>query len=470
MSVEKVRTGPVLMADRYGDSPPARTVVVSEGIRSPREPSSRALLARVITAIAIAFLTLGAISAGLTRNAAESQALGEAVTRHDIIADTIVMRALASGLYSEEEDLVQMAGDKLDEEVAAIVDGEWLVLLNLWNEDDGIFWSDDPSLVGQSFAAPQVWDATVDDIEGRTIVGADVPEHQNIRGYEPLVEIYSTQYDAIDRPVLVETHTSKATLDARANELWAQLSIPILVAMLALALVLLPVLWIVLRRAQRRREERLERRLDALRDERRRVAGQLHDGAVQDLAAATLVMVGLAGRAQRAGDPTLGDDLRGVADRVRQAARDQRELLGDLYPMELTGTGLGRALELSADAARAAGIDVRVDVDGQAVTALGPREQEMIRRVAEELLRNIAKHSDANAAAATLRRDRDCIVLQIADNGIGFDPGRLTDPKVGHLGTRVVGDLAREAGAELLLRTGDGAGTVWRLTIQPTEI
>jgi two-component system, NarL family, sensor kinase len=236
-------------------------------------------------------------------------------------------------------------------------------------------------------------------------------------------------------------------------------------AMLMLVVLLLPGLWFMLRSAHRQREARLHRQIDVLRDERRRAAARLHEGAVQDLAAATLVIVGLAGRAQRGSDPTLGADLRDVADHVRQAALDQRTLLAGLYPAELAESALESQLDEAAVPARAAGVAVELFLADDALAALTLGDEELVRRVGEEMLRNVARHARATRARVSLVLDHDHVVLEVDDDGIGFDPGVLSDPEFGHLGTRGLGDLAREAGARLALRTAPGSGTAWRLVV-----
>jgi nitrate/nitrite-specific signal transduction histidine kinase len=64
-----------------------------------------------------------------------------------------------------------------------------------------------------------------------------------------------------------------------------------------------------------------------------------------------------------------------------------------------------------------------------------------------------------------LRGESGAVVLEVADDGPGFDPAVLRAPRDGHVGTRVLADLATELGADLDLATAPGAGTRWRLTV-----
>jgi signal transduction histidine kinase len=59
------------------------------------------------------------------------------------------------------------------------------------------------------------------------------------------------------------------------------------------------------------------------------------------------------------------------------------------------------------------------------------------------------------------------VVLDVLDDGPGFDPAVLDEPAEGHFGLRVLADLASDAGATLQVASAPGAGTHWRLAIVP---
>ncbi|MGL5928169.1 MAG: sensor histidine kinase [Dermatophilaceae bacterium] len=432
----------------------------------PRPTSPRMILARTVLATVLVSALAAAVGLWLTRTAAETEALREATIRPNLIADTVVTQALESGLYSEEEDLTIPAGEELRAEVATVLDGIWLVSANLWTEDGRVLWSADPGLVDRRFTTPPRGDPALG-YPRSAVPATDLsrPENAALRNKGELVEVHRWLEAPSGEPVLLQVFVNENTVEVRTDELWMPLSAPLLGVMLALAAVLLPLLWVVLRRGHRQREDLLRRNITALREERHRVAGRVHDGPVQDLSAALLALDGLAARASGAGDPSLGDDLRTVAEQVRRAGEDQRTLLDDLYPPEFTRSAFMRTIDDAAGPVRAAAISIDVKVSANAVAAIAPGEQELIRRLIGEALRNIARHSNATTAQVRLDVEGPDVVLEITDDGTGFDPDRLQEPESGHLGTRVLRDLAREAGAQLLLRTAPGAGTSWRLTL-----
>jgi signal transduction histidine kinase len=97
---------------------------------------------------------------------------------------------------------------------------------------------------------------------------------------------------------------------------------------------------------------------------------------------------------------------------------------------------------------------------------LTAEEERAVYRVARECLNNAGRHSGASRVEVALRRDGDGAVLEVADDGRGFDAGAtLAQPPEGHLGLRVVADVASAAGAELAVATAPGAGCRWRLRL-----
>jgi two-component system, NarL family, sensor kinase len=172
-----------------------------------------------------------------------------------------------------------------------------------------------------------------------------------------------------------------------------------------------------------------------------------------------------AGAASRRGDDEAADDLRGVAGAVRGNIRVLRSLLMDIYPPGLRAAGLDHALHDLAATARNRGVTVEVAVE-TAPDAIGETDEQLVYRVAQETLRNAVTHAAPCTVRIQVRADGEDLVLDVADDGPGFDAAILGEtPSDGHLGTRVLVDLATHAGAELAVATAPGDGTRWRLRI-----
>ena len=99
-----------------------------------------------------------------------------------------------------------------------------------------------------------------------------------------------------------------------------------------------------LRKGQEEREQLLMRAIDASDAERRRIAGDLHDGVVQDLAGLSFSLAAASDRAAQRGAVESSEILDRAAASARRAVRQMRSLLVDIYPPNLHTVGLESAL------------------------------------------------------------------------------------------------------------------------------
>jgi two-component system, NarL family, sensor kinase len=188
--------------------------------------------------------------------------------------------------------------------------------------------------------------------------------------------------------------------------------------------------------------------LEAEDRQRRRLANWLHDGAVQDL-----IVVG-----QDLGDAERGDlsGLGRAREVVRSTIAQLRNALVDLHP-GVAGAGLAPALQVMGDAqARQAAFDVDVAVEADAE---GEHDQ-LLLSVARELLINVVKHADATHVELSVSRRHDAVVLQISDDGRGFDLARRADaPAQGHIGLASSVERVESVGGRLEIDSAPGRGT-----------
>jgi signal transduction histidine kinase len=203
----------------------------------------------------------------------------------------------------------------------------------------------------------------------------------------------------------------------------------------------------------------MQRALDASQDERQRIAAALHDGLVQELAAASFAVAGGAEAAAARGDQKLAADLRDAAATVRTGMGGLRSLVVDIYPPTLRSAGLPAALR---DLAATAPVPVQLLLDENAIARLNPEQQQAMFRVAQECLRNTSKHAAAKQAVVRIGAEGDDVVLEVGDDGRGFDPSRRTQA---HLGISLMSDVATGVGGRLDLRTVPGHGTSWRMRV-----
>lgn len=192
-------------------------------------------------------------------------------------------------------------------------------------------------------------------------------------------------------------------------------------------------------------------------EERARLARELHDAVSQRLfsirarARAAEVLVGK--------DPArAAGELAAIAALGAQAHGELRAVIDGLAPPELDG--LAESLRRYALlAGRAHGIAVRLAVSD--LPDLDPRVQAAAFRVAQEALHNALRHSGGSEVRVTLSRTRRRVVLEVADNGTGFDPGLAA----GGLGLASMRERASAVGGMLRVHSAPGAGTRVRLAV-----
>jgi signal transduction histidine kinase len=191
-------------------------------------------------------------------------------------------------------------------------------------------------------------------------------------------------------------------------------------------------------------------------EERQRIARELHDSVCQSLFSLTLRMraVELATeRLDAAADPD--GRLRASVGTARRLAHDtlaeMRGLVLELRPGALADLGLEQAVrQHAATVASREGLAVRVR--GAPSDKLDDDTVENLYRIFQEALHNVVKHAGAHTVEVLLGGT----VLEVADDGIGFDPSVHVP---GHLGLVGMTERARRIGAVLTIDSAPGDGT-----------
>jgi len=342
-----------------------------------------------------------------------------------------------------------------------------LARVKIWVPDGRIVYSDEPLLIGSVFPlTPEQTSALASGVTGEPhISDLTAPENRLENADDRLIEVYVPIRALDGTPLLVESYLRLDSV-LTSGRLLAEQILPLALAGLALlAIVQWPLAWRLtrdLRAGHQARERLLRRAADSSHEERRRIAGELHDGLVQSLAG---VALDLAGSAGRTADPAAIADIERGAEGVRAAMREARSLLVELYPPNLRSAGLANAVSDLGAKVSARGIAVTTEIEDDG--SLSDVDQAVVYRVAQEALRNVVKHSGAKHAVIRIAVADGGCDLAIEDDGVGFDAGTLENPpEEGHLGLTVMRDLARDAGASLDIRRGDPAGTIVALHLQ----
>jgi signal transduction histidine kinase len=195
-----------------------------------------------------------------------------------------------------------------------------------------------------------------------------------------------------------------------------------------------------------------ERLLTVEEDERRRIAGELHDGVGQMLTALTL---GLDVAAQERRADLMRPRVRAARRLADQALAETRDLSHRMRPTRIEERGLLAAVR---DLVSQSGFRIELAASPQdpAAWRVHPTAMVEVFRIIQEALANAAHHSGAPAAEISLARRGARIVVDVADLGRGFDPAQVRDSGIGLAGMR---ERARLLGGEITIVAAPGHGT-----------
>jgi two-component system, NarL family, sensor histidine kinase DevS len=216
--------------------------------------------------------------------------------------------------------------------------------------------------------------------------------------------------------------------------------------------------------AQTVESERLRQQVESAEKERERWARELHDDALQGLAA---IRINLATALQGKGEDR--------AERIEQAANEALErlegqindlnrLINDLRPAALERLGLEGALQALAEESSARGeieVEARVEIPEEPT-----RDQErLVYRLVQEALTNVVKHASASRVDVSATEDRGEIRIVVRDDGAGFDQTAATSGR-GLTGMRERIELIGGE-IEVSSRLGEGTEILARVPLQP---
>jgi signal transduction histidine kinase len=417
----------------------------------------------VVVAIALAWVT-GILGERLARE----QAIDDARATTKLIADTVIEPALSSGLLSTEAaDL-----DQFDRLITRRVVGGEIVRVKVWDEDGFIIYSDEPRLIGEQFpfGAEQQHVLNTGGSEAEVSdLSKSENEYENTLGQ--VLEVY-TRVDAPNGdPLLFELYLTDTNLQARADELYGLFRPLTVGGILFFLIITTPLVWVLSRRADAAaadRERYLVMATEASDAERRRVARDLHDGVVQDLAGTSFALSGLARDIDATPEAETGNrrvaaEIERLASAVRSSLLALRSLLVEIYPPQLDGAGLGAALQDLVAPVQEAGVSVHLEVG--ASESLSARTTALVWRTAQECVRNAMRHANPSSLLISVSVDGDPAeaVLTVTDDGEGFDVARQM--AADSFGLRGLRDLAREAHGTLTVQSSPGRGTSVTLVV-----
>lgn len=360
---------------------------------------------------------------------------------------------------------------RLDELVRTRILSDSIVRVKLWTRDGTILYSDEPTLIGQRFPLSdedvELFETHDADAE---LSDLDRPENRYERDQGKLIEAYTTLQAPDGTPLLFEMYQRFSSIGASGARLLHAFAQPLIAGLGVLLLFQAPLAWSMARRLQRghrEREELLANAIAASTHERQRIAADLHDGVVQDLAGVAFGLAPLAAEAQRRGNDTDAEILRGATATLRQGVRELRNLLLEIYPPNLEAAGLRAALSDLLSPLEADGIATTLEVDDDGRRSADPAAGDALAyRVAREAIRNAQKHAKPSAVSLSVRHDPGVTRMTVTDDGLGFTPeDRARRGQEGHVGLTLLTDVVAQAGGTLTVRSAHGTGTTVALEV-----
>jgi two-component system NarL family sensor kinase len=416
-------------------------------------------LLRFALAGLLAVVVVGAIGVALQRNAARNDAIRDARTLARLAGKGILEPNVNQALLDGDPRQVAVV-DKLVHSKILSQDG--IVRVKLWDSAGYIVYSDLHSLRGRRFDLPE--DEREAFVTGKaaaelTDLSRDENRFDKLSG--KLLEVYLPLKTTEGKPLLFELYQRQSSVATTAKKTWLAFAPALIGALLLLQLLQLPFAYRMARTLHDNRQERealLLRALAASDTERRRIASDLHDGVVQDLAGTSYALAAAADRIDGTAGPEVSGALRDGAKQTRRSIRQLRSLLVDIYPPDLHRAGLAAALSDLVAPLESRGVHARVELPPG--LRLEPDSEALMFRTAQEALRNVMAHSDAEHVDVSVILENSHAGLTIADDGRGFAVAVAEAAREdGHLGLRVLADMARDAGGKLDIDSQPGRGT-----------
>jgi len=216
-----------------------------------------------------------------------------------------------------------------------------------------------------------------------------------------------------------------------------------------------------LRKSAGDRSRLLAHIVQAQEEERQRIADDIHDDSVQVM---TAVALRLATLRRRLPTGDLDPLLVSLEHDVRQSINRLRRLMFVLRPPALEAHGIAAALQaflaqIAEDAGLAYSLDDRLQLEPE------PEARTVVYRIAQEAVSNVCKHARANHIDVVLSEYDGGVLVEIKDDGVGFDATRSRQAPPGHLGLLVMQERAEQSGGWFSVESEPGTGTTVRYCV-----
>ena len=191
--------------------------------------------------------------------------------------------------------------------------------------------------------------------------------------------------------------------------------------------------------------------------ERNRLARELHDSVAQTLYGLTLQAEAASRKLNAGQTDEVADYLHEIRDSSQQTLKETRLLIFELRPPILESDGLASALRARLESVESrSGLKTQINL--QEVGRLSSEIESGLYGISNEVLNNVLKHAHASEVNVSLEKKADKVILEIRDNGAGFDLDSAES--LGGLGLRGMRERAEQINGDLRINSGENGTQV----------
>jgi two-component system, NarL family, sensor kinase len=432
----------------------------SGGVRRRETSVARAVLAFAMTGLVVLAL-VGFAGVLVMRRLGTDQAIRQAERIALVAGHGVVEPRLTGGILRGDSASLLA----IDELVSGGVIRGPIARVTIRDADGRVLYADQPDAIGSTIELRPSEQEALRTGSATTSEGDEQESGGEFPDLGPLLEVSLPVTTPGGEVLLFQASIPRDAVSATAEQLWRAFLPVLAVALVALALVQIPLALRLARQVRASQEERellVRRAIESSDLERRRIAGDLHDGPIQQLAGLSMSLAATADSVATT-DPVAAP-LREAAAAARRSVRVLRSALMGIYPPDLRRAGLATALtDLSAplmERGIATEMDVPPDLD------LPPDVEALLYRASREALRNVERHSRAERVRVRVRSEHGVALLEVEDDGIGFSSERGGPARAdGHIGLPLLHDLAGDSGGTLVVNSAVGGGTKVRMEV-----
>ena len=191
-------------------------------------------------------------------------------------------------------------------------------------------------------------------------------------------------------------------------------------------------------------------------DERRRIAGEIHDAVSPLITGALYQARALQMTNGSTPEDELDSSLRSVNELLERATNELHDVIFELRPPDLDDLGIVAAIEAYIQTIQRTGLSCRLEVTGEPPN-LTPEVRLSMYRIVQEALHNVVRHAGADEAVVHMETTSEIVRITIRDNGAGFDPAQAVQPT--SLGLLSMRERAESIAATLTIVSKPGGGT-----------